>query len=50
MAAGYLECVLAGLVPLLMAGALLARRAQARPVPARVTTRMPPAGAARPRD
>jgi len=48
MAAGYLECVLAGLVPLLMAGALLARRAQARPAPARATTRLPPAAAARP--
>jgi hypothetical protein len=49
MAAGFLECVLAGLVPLLLAGALLAQRAQARPLPVRATTRLTPAGATRPR-
>jgi hypothetical protein len=37
MTAGYLDCVLAGLVPLLLAGALWARSATARPVRVRVT-------------
>jgi hypothetical protein len=37
MAAGFLECVLAGLVPLLMAGALWGRFASPRPVPVRVS-------------
>jgi hypothetical protein len=47
MAAGYLECVLAGLVPLLLAGAYWARSAATRPVPVRISRR-PPAGAAHP--
>jgi hypothetical protein len=46
MAALYLEFVLAGLVPLLSAGALMHRSARRRPVPVRVSQRLP-TGAAR---
>jgi hypothetical protein len=45
MAAGFVECVLAGLVPLLLAAALMARSAVARPVPARLSPA--PVGATR---